>query len=56
MLTLECNEEASAIVRAVDACIDRFVAKVEAVFQRDGADELLKRIDAIMPAGEEVPR
>ena len=50
----QVRNTAQSLAGVADVCLDRLVEQVEKIMRRDGADELLKRLDALMPEREPV--
>lgn len=48
----QVRNAAQSFAEVADVCLDKFIARVEAICRRDGADELLKKLDAVMPLEE----
>lgn len=53
-LEAQTQKLAQSLTEAADACLDKFVERVEQILRRDGAEEFLKRIDQVMPEREPV--
>jgi len=50
----QVRNAAQALAGAADACLDKFIERIEQILRRDGAEELLKRIDQVLPEREPV--